>query len=218
MKRIILTWASSGLGASLAEVFHDAGYEVIGLCRTRPADFINWIETDFLDDNSLESAIKEIKSSYSNFDVLVLSAGIMQLDPIGEINKWRAEDLLKINVLTPWYIVSELINLIKTNEADIVNVWSTVWFKAYESQAFYGASKWAVRWLDEYLRLELKKSKVRVIGFNPGWFKSEIVKRATWKQIDLSPYMEPSELAKLLFQLIQLPKNMEVSEIIINRK
>lgn len=68
-------------------MFHDAGYEVIGLCRTRPADFINWIETDFLDDNSLESAIKEIKSSYSNFDVLVLSAGIMQLDPIGEINK-----------------------------------------------------------------------------------------------------------------------------------
>lgn len=82
MKRIILTGASSGLGVSLASVFHEAGYEVVGLCRTKPADFVKWIETDFLDDNSLENAIQEIKSDYSRFDVLILSAGVMQLDPI----------------------------------------------------------------------------------------------------------------------------------------
>lgn len=136
MKRIILTGASSGLGASLAEVFHEAGYEVIGLCRTKPADYVQWIKTDFLDDSSLENSIKDIKSDYPSFDVLILSAGVMQLDPIWWINKGRAADLLKINILTPWYIVSELIDLIKINEADIVNVGSTVWFKAYESQAF----------------------------------------------------------------------------------
>jgi len=82
MKRIILTGASSGLGASLAEVFHDAGYEIIGLCRSKPADYVKWIETDFLDDNSLENSIKKINCDFPSFDVLILSAGVMQLDPI----------------------------------------------------------------------------------------------------------------------------------------
>ena len=218
MKRIILTGASSGLGASLASVFHEAGYEVIGLCRSKPADFVNWIQTDLTESSSISHATEIIKKDFSDFHVLINCAWIMQLDPLESIDPKRAEDVMKVNIVAPWLIISHLIHQINDNNADIVNVGSTVGFKAYESQAFYVGSKWAIRWLNEYLRLELKKSKVRVIGFNPGGFKSEIVKRATGKQIDLSPYMDPNELAKLLFQLLQLPKNMEVSEIIINRK
>lgn len=36
--------------------------------------------------------------------------------------------------------------------------------------------------------------------------------------MDTSGFMDPHEVAKCLKQLLELPKNMEVSEIIINRK
>ena len=74
MKRIILTGASSGLGASLAQVFYDAGYEVIGLCRSRPADFVNWIETDLTNESSLEVSVSKIKSDFSKFELMIQCA------------------------------------------------------------------------------------------------------------------------------------------------
>ena len=71
MKRIILTGASSGLGASLASVFHEAGYEVIGLCRSKPADFVNWIQTDLTESSSISHATEIIKKDFSDFHVLI---------------------------------------------------------------------------------------------------------------------------------------------------
>ncbi len=218
MKRIILTGASSWLWASLASVFHEAGYEVVGLCRSKPADFVKWIPTDLADMDSLEKSADAICQKFSRFEILINCAGILQIAPIDSIEKETAENLLKINVLAPIILTSKLMEKIKENQSDIVNVGSTVWFKAYESQAAYGTSKWAIRWFNENLQLELKKTKTRVIGFNPGWFQSPIFEKATWVKTDLSPYMNPDDLAKLLFHIVQLPKNMEVSEIIINRK
>lgn len=70
----------------------------------------------------------------------------------------------------------------------------------------------------ENLRLELKDTKCRVIGFNPGGFKSKIFEKGTGKKVDLSGYMEAADIAKLLVHILELPKNMEVSDIVINRK
>ena len=52
------------------------------------------------------------------------------------------------------------------------------------------------------------------VGFN---FK--IFENATGQKVELGDdWMEPSELAKLMLNILKLPKNMEVSEITINRK
>lgn len=64
----------------------------------------------------------------------------------------------------------------------------------------------------------MKNTKSRVVWFNTWWFKSKIFEKATWIQSDLSKYMEPKELAMFIKQILDLPKNMEVSDITINRK
>lgn len=64
-------------------------------------------------------------------------------------------------------LISKLKDLILENGSDILNVGSTIGFKAYESQSAYGSSKWALRGLNESLRLEFKGTKTRVISFNP---------------------------------------------------
>ena len=57
-----------------------------------------------------------------------------------------------------------------------------------------------------------------MIQFNPGGFKSALVQKFDNKAADLSTYMNPEDVAQLMLQILQLPKALEVSEILVNRK
>lgn len=217
--KIIITGASEGLGYQTAKLALEKGYQVVGISRKKPDLEIEHISADLTKLEDLRKVVAEIKEKYSDFSAFVNCVGRLLVQELGKIDYEESLNLLQLNVLAPVYLLSELIDLIKANEADIVNIGSTVGTKAYESQAVYGASKWAVRGLNHNLQLELKNTKCRVIGFNPGGFKSRIFEKATGVEVkDWSAWMKPEELAKLILHTLELPKNMEVSEIIINRK
>ncbi len=218
MKKVIITGVSEWLWYETAKILLERGVEVVWISRNTPNIAITHIACDFTLKESLENCIQEIKQNHTNFDALINCAWIMSLQEIDTINYEELEKLFRINVFAPIQLVSWLFNEIKNNSADIVNVASTVGFKAYESQCAYWASKWSLRWVNENLRLEFKWTKTRIIWFNPGGFKSKIFEKATGIKADLSAYMEAEDVAKVLIQTLELPKNMEVSEIIINRK
>lgn len=218
-KKVIITGASDGLGLELAKQFIKKGFTVISISRSKPklSEIIH-IKADLLVEADIDRAVEIIKKEHSDFSCLINSAGMVNIRLTNDLDYEETEQLFKLNVVAPMYLVSKLFDLIKNNEADIVNIGSTISFKAYENQAAYGSSKWAIRGLNENLRLEFKNSKVRVIGFHPGGFKSKLVEKYTGEKMDLDPYMDPKYLAKFLIQILELPKNMEVSEVIVNRK
>jgi short-subunit dehydrogenase len=219
MKKVLITGASDGLGFEVAKKLIDKGVEVVSLSRRKPRyKDIGFIKTDLSKESSIRKAVDVIKRKHKDFDALINCAGIINIKELGKIDYGESERLLKINTLAPMILSSELIGLIRNNEADIINVGSTVGLKAYKDQAAYGVSKWGIRGLNEYLRLELKDTKSRVIGFMPGGFKSRFVQKYTKTDADLSAYMDPADLAKFLVQIFELPKTLEVSEVIINRK
>jgi len=218
MKTAIITGVSDGLGLKISEKLLENGWKVIGLSRTRPNLNIEHIKIDLTKEIDLVNAINEIKTKYSFFDCLINCAGVMSVKKMKDLDYSETDNLFKVNVLAPIKLISGLIENIKTNESDIVNVGSTVGFKAYEDQCAYGSSKWALRGVTENLQLELKGTKCRVIGFNPGGFKSRIFEKATGIKPNLDAYMDPEYLADLLVFILEMPKNLEVSQIIINRK
>lgn len=219
MKRAILTGASDGLGFEISRCLIERGFEVIGLSRNKPDnnDVVH-IKTDLTDDDSIKSAIQKIREGYKEFDLLINCAGVLNIVPIEKLDSSDTGDLFKVNVISPMILVSGLIDLVRKNEADIVNVGSTMGFKAYEKQAAYTGSKWAMRGFTKNLQVELKNTPCRVIGFNPGGFKSRLFEKATGKEMNLDGFMEAKDIANFLMKIIDLPKNMEVSEVIINRK
>ena len=218
MKRAIITGASEGLGLEIAKVFIERGYEVIGISRTKPSVEMIHIKADLTKEGDIKNAISIIKKEFSEFNFLINCAGVLSVKPLNNLDYAEIEDLFRVNVFAQMKLVSGLLHSIKNNEADILNVGSSIGFKAYVEQLAYGSSKWAVMGINKNLQLELKNSKCRVIGFNPGGFKSRIHSKATGKKKNMDAYMEPRDLAKLMLYLLELPKNMEVSEIIINRK
>lgn len=218
MKRVIITGVTGGLGSELSNIFIDKGVEVIGISRSKPMKGVIHIRADLSKESDVEKAVGVINDKYPEFDCLINSAGVLSVQELENLDFKEIDNLFKVNVLAPMKLVSGLIENIKSNEADIVNVGSSVGFKAYERQCAYGASKWAVRGMNENMQLELKKTKCRIIGFNPGGFKSDLFEKATGKKADLDDYMEPKDLAEFMIQILELPKKLEVSEVIINRK
>lgn len=218
MKRMLLTGASEGLGAALGRLCSEHGVEVVALCRTMPDYPCQHLKVDLAEPASIERAAERIRHDFADFDALVNCAGVLSVEPPDAISYTALEKTMAVNLLAPIYLTSQLFSLIKDNGADVVNVGSTAGTKGYADQCAYGASKWGVRGTSQNLTVELKGTPCRVIQFNPGGFKSNLFSKALGKDVDLPGFMDPADLAKLLYFILTLPKSVEVSEILVNRK
>ena len=143
--------------------------------------------------------------------------GVQKLE---EITYECLDNLMKINSIAPMFLTAQLIDLIKQNEADIINVGSTVGTKqGYNDQLAYTTSKWAIRGTSYNLQLELKNYNCRVIQFNVGGMNTKMHEKYNGNKItNPDEWMEPKDIADLMLYILNLPKKIEISEITINRK
>jgi short-subunit dehydrogenase len=216
---IVITGASDGLGLQLAKLYKEAGKTVVNISRRECQYATLNIPCDLQKATDIADASRKINDIKEPLEALVNCAGVMSLQPLGEITDSEVKRVMATNVEAAMLLVSELAKQIKKDGADIVNVASTVGLKGYADQAAYGASKWAMRGFSANLQVELKDTSCRVISFCVGGFNSDIAKKVTGQDIqDPENWMDPADIAKYMKQTLDLPKGMEVSEVIINRK
>jgi NADP-dependent 3-hydroxy acid dehydrogenase YdfG len=215
---IVITGASDGLGLQLAKVFQDSGKNVVNISR-RPSEYADMnITTDLLDAAAIKVAADKILETDEVIEVLINCAGVLSIEKLDAISPNELDRIFGVNVKAPMLLISALIKKLKTDKTDIVNVASTVGLKAYANQAAYGSSKWAIRGFSQNLQLELKDTN-RVISLCVGGFGSEFASKVTGQPIaDPENWMDPRDIAVFVAKIIELPKSMEVSEIVINRR
>ncbi len=220
MKRILLTGASDGLGEKFAELCIKNNIEIIALCRTKPNYECEFIPTDLTDENSMINGCNIIKQKFSKFDALINCAGVPGIQEPDKITYAVLDNLMKINSIAPMFLTSQLYDLIKANEADIINVGSTIGLKqGYPNQLAYTTSKWAIRGTSFNLQLELANTKSRVIQLNVGGMNTRMHEKYTGKKIENpKEWMQPEDIAAIMLYILNLPKQIEISEIVINRK
>ena len=223
MKTIIITGASDGLGSALAELCLKNKMRVVNISRT-PSNLkgVENIICDLADERDLENAVEIIKNKYADFSVLVNNAAIVGLEKINEITYKKFENTWKINAIAPLFLVSKLFDLIVKNEADVVNVGTTHSNHAHpgvENQLAYVSSKYGLRGGSYNIALELKKTKSRLVHVHLGGMNTTMHKKDYGiEMLDPENWMNPSDIADLLLYLVNLPKQIEISEITINRK
>lgn len=216
---IVITGASDGLGYQLAKLYQQAGKTVVNVSR-RACEYadINALH-DLCSGSEVAKAAMEIAAIDERIEAIVNCAGVMSIQPLGEITEAEIDRVMATNVNAAILLVSALAERIKSDGTDIMNVASTVGFKGYIDQAAYGASKWAMRGFSANLQVEFKDTPCRVISFCVGGFNSDIAKKVTGRAIvDPQNWMDPKDIALYMKQILELPKNMEISEVIINRK
>jgi 3-oxoacyl-[acyl-carrier protein] reductase len=190
---------------------------VVNLSRTPCKLKVTNIKTDLSEQKDIVAAIADIKRNHKDLDLLVLNAGTLHRHFVGDSPLGEIDADFAVNTISSMKITEGLIDLIKKNNGDIVITGSTSAFNIYPEQSVYTATKHATLGYIKSLQAELKKENVRVIGFHPGGFKSQlhIKAKSDLKQEDL---MDPKYLAQILMSILELPRSVQVSEIIIDRK
>ncbi len=216
---IIITGASGGLGGEVAKLYKADGKTVVNISRRESPDADKNLLHDLSQGKEIEAAAKEVLAMDEPIEALINCIGVYSAQTVGDLTEAEIKRMMATNVKAPMLLISELIERLKKDGADIVNTISTSATKVVEKEALYAASKWALRGFTLNLQAELKKTPCRVISFTPGGFVSKLFEKATGvDNTKEGSWMKASELAKIIKFSLDLPKNMEVSEIIINRK
>ncbi len=220
-KMIIITGGSDGLGLQIAILLASQGKNVISLSRTKPKqDNLDWIKTDLLDDTSITNAVDVLLERADSIETLINCAAITSYENLDELSPSELDRMFKTNVTAPMLLTSKLLNRIKQDGADVINIGATIALKAgYAGQSVYSTTKWALRGFTQNLSEELKPTACRVVSVILGGFNSNMHKKVTGQEIvDPENWMKAEDIAGVISQIINLPRNMEISEIIINRK
>ncbi len=218
---IIITGASDGLGFALAECLLEKGKTVVSLSRTKPKrDDIGWIETDLANPDSIDSAAQQLLKQDSPIEALINNAAITSYEPADSLSATEVDKMMSINVNAPMLLTSRLLDRLIADGSDIINVGATIGLKpGYSQQAVYSTTKWALRGFTQNLAEELKPTNCRVVSLILGGFNTSMHEKVTGQPIsDPENWMRPEDIANLVAQLLELPKNMEISEIVVNRK
>lgn len=170
MKLAVVSGASSGIGASVAQLLNDQGWRVHGLHSGRRNPNFNlskWTAADFSDSDSVDHAISVINdwTDGSSIDLLVHCAGVFLPDL--EMTFSTSSYLWKVNVVAPFKISEGLAHHCRRGST-VIFLGSVAGERAQSGAALYGASKAAVHQLVKSLGYRYSPAGIRVLGLSPG--------------------------------------------------
>jgi NADP-dependent 3-hydroxy acid dehydrogenase YdfG len=178
MTTVLVTGASSGIGAATARRLAAQGLDVVVAARRLDrlealAGEIGAraVQLDVTDPASVEA----LAATFDTLDVLVNNAGgALGSDSVesGGIADWQW--MYDVNVLGTLRVTQALLPALRrAPHATIVNVTSTASYVNYEGGGGYTAAKHAEHALTETLRLELNGEPIRVMEIAPGMVHTE---------------------------------------------
>ena len=151
--------------------------------------------------------------SIGDTQVLVNNAGTYLPGKIKDIEGDVLEQQLNTNLMSAFYVTKEILPVLQKNKnSHIFNICSIAALKAYENGGAYSVSKYALKGLNDNLRLELKPMGIKVTGVYPGAVHTD-----SWAGFDNSNnrIMEAKDIADMIFQTTQLSPAACVEEIVL---
>lgn len=228
---VIITGASSGIGAATAQAFSKAGYPLLLLARRldkmEALALPNALcrQVDVLDRDTLKTAIAEAEAKFGPAEFLINNAGIMlNGDPAKQSpEEWdRMIDVNLKGVMNGIHAV--LPAMVARESGTIVNIGSIAGRKTFGAHSVYCGTKFGVHAITETIREEVSQKNVRLITIAPGMVGTELIKGSTdeaakqgWldyaKQIG-GPLV-PEDIAEAILYACQAPQRVCVREIVI---
>ena len=191
-KTILITGASSGLGAEIALECSKIGAKLI--ITGRNEDRLNKTFQKLKGKDHIQISIDLIKEEELNYlakelpklDGIVLCAGITMTKPIKFISKDNINEIFQTNIVSSMLLIQKLIKSKKMNSgSSIVFISSVASTKAYLGNSVYSTSKGAVNSFSKVLALELAPRKIRSNCIEPGTIPTKMSVNGTFSEEQL---------------------------------
>ena len=178
-KTVAITGASQGIGKAMAEVFTEAGADVILLSRNK-----NKLEENvkklmpakyFVLDVSKQEDVEKVFKEIGHVDILINNAGVDFNGTIADadVDKWKA--VMETNLNGALYCSKAVIkNMQKNKYGRIINISSICGKVGYAFFGAYNASKFALIGLTQTLAQEVARENITVNAICPGWTETQM--------------------------------------------
>lgn len=236
-KIVLITGASSGIGAACARIFAAQSYNLIitgrrnNLLQELASEIMSSFKVkvltlcfDVREKEKVEESLSQLPEEWKNVDVLINNAGLcLGLDPINEgiTDDWdtmidtNIKGLLYVTrIVSQWMVVRQ--------EGHIVNIGSIAGKQTYSNGNVYCSTKHAVDSLNEAMRIDLLPHKIKVSAIHPGAVETEfsIVRfkgdseRAN-KVYEGYESLVAEDIADAIWYMVSRPKHVNINDMLI---
>ena len=194
-KVILVTGANRGIGLNIIQRLNNDGYTVIGTSRTDDgANIISQeinsnggkgLKMDVTNQESINSAIKNIQDEYGALYGLVNNAGITNDNLLMRMTEEQWLSVIETNLTSIYRVTKSIVkDMMKAREGRIVNIGSIVGMMGNAGQSNYSASKSGLLGFTKSLARELSSRNINVNLISPGFIDTDMTKALSNDQID----------------------------------
>jgi uncharacterized protein len=187
---VLVTGASSGIGAATAVAMAREGGRVLLLARTRTAlDEVAariiaaggeaWVyPVDLSDPAAVRRVSGMIKSEIGIPDILINNAGAGRFLAIEETDADEAVRMMTVPYFAAFFITRAFLpEMLRRNRGHVVNVTAPISYIPWQGATGYAVARWAMRGFSEVLRADLHGTAIRVTTMVPGFVDSPYLER-----------------------------------------
>ena len=224
-KVILITGASSGIGAATARLFAANGYRVVLAARRLErlqelqADIESAggeafsVDTDLGQLDQIEALVAKSLEHYGQIDILFSNAGFGRAKWLEELDPARDIELqIQVNLNGVVQMARAVLpHMLERKEGHIINMASLAAFVATPTYSIYAATKHGVRGFSEALRREVGIWNIHVSTIYPGGVKTEFAdhleaKRKTGITTPAALQLSAEDVARSVFKVAQRPR------------
>ncbi len=218
-KVALVTGASAGIGAGIAEALAAAGAEVHAVARKPGTGAFRWHSLDLEDADAIADFLAGFApedSGAAGLDILVHGAGLLLPDSFAADGLGALDRQMRVNLRAPWQLTLGLLPRLIAARGQVVVLNSSIWLNARAGLAGYAASKYALKAMTDALRAEVNGQGVRVLSVYPGRTASrmqEEASRAAGGAYAPERLLQPADIAASVLSALALPETAELTDL-----
>lgn len=233
-RTVLVTGASSGIGAAVARALAPEGARLILAARREDrlaevaaslgsAEYLS-VTLDVRDREAVEDTLEHLPEDWRAIDALVNSAGLSRgLAPIQQGSHEDWDEMIDTNVKGLLHVTRAVLpGMVERGRGHVVNIGSIAGHEAYARGNVYCATKAAVEMLTRTMRLDLNGTGVKVTTVDPGMVETEFsvvrfrgdAEKAASVYKGMTP-LTADDIADAVRYALTRPAHVQIAEIIL---